>query len=135
MVTEDYVSWQVAKMLAEKGFDLLHFYGDWYTDFDNVEDEEDNPEGMIRITEYHYPLITIQRTEKWLRKHYKVQVNPYPLSLGWYFEILDLTQCDTTGCAYLYNVGIPSKDQVFESHYSAAEAGIVYTLKNLERYD
>ena len=135
MVTEDYVSWQVAKMLAEKGFDLLHFYGYWYTDFDNVEDEEDKPEGVIKITEHYYPLITIQRAEKWLRKHYKAQVIPYLTSLGWYFEIMDLTQSDVTGCAHFYDIGIPSKDQVFKSHYEASEAGIIYTLKNLERYD
>ena len=71
-ITEDYVSFETAKLLYEKGFDL-HFYSDWYVDYDNsdwVDDvsEEDEENGSIIINQYHYPLITHQMASKFIRK-------------------------------------------------------------------
>lgn len=110
MITEDYVSFEVAKLLKEKGFDeeCQKYYGD-----------------------YKYPCPTLQMATKWLRENFNMNPVPYATSIGWYFEVFDLTQMDITGCALLYQVGIPSKEKTFETCEEACEAGIRYCLENL----
>ena len=77
MITEDYISWKTAKLMKVKGFDILHFYGDWYHDFDNTEwmkeiSEEDKERGAIIINEYSFPLVTLQMAMKWLREVHNI---------------------------------------------------------------
>ena len=110
MIKEDYVSFEVAKLLKEKGFDetVISFY----------------PPGDIQRP-------THQMAMKWLRNEHNIMVSPYALSLGYYFEIFDLTTKDITGCKPLYKVGIPSKEDVLSTYEEAIEAGIKYCLENL----
>ena len=108
MIAEDYVSFEVAKLLKEKGFDLP-----CHATYDTAVTG-----GKPKFSEYEV-----------------LNYFPYGIKnsddIGWYFEVFDLTQRDVTGCALLYQVGIPSKEKTFETCEEACEAGIRYCLENL----
>jgi hypothetical protein len=127
MITEDYISFETAKLLKEKGFmdgAIVKFFASGYNKNGHIL--------SIRDTELDdYPRPTLQMATKWLRKNFNMNPVPYATSIGWYFEVFDLTQRDVTGCALLYQVGIPSKEKTFETCEEACEAGIRYCLENL----
>ena len=127
MITEDYISFETAKLLKEKGFmdgAIVKFFASGYDKNGHIL--------SIRDTEIDdYPRPTLQMAMKWLRKNFNMNPVPYATSIGWYFEVFDLTQRDVTGCALLYQVGIPSKEKTFETCEEACEAGIRYCLENL----
>ena len=126
MITEDYVSFETAKLLKEKGFDIQGyasikvFGGNTY---------EVNGEWITPKEDTIIP--TLQMAMKWLRENFNMDPVPYATSIGWYFEVFDLTQRDITGCALLYQVGIPSKEYTFDTYEEACEAAIKYCLENL----
>ena len=59
MITEDYVSFEVAKLLKEKGFDYQGFD---YIDFEGEVIKQDRP--------------THQMAMKWLREEYEIDIIP-----------------------------------------------------------
>lgn len=125
MITEDYVSFEVAKLLKEKGFDEkcnIAYFNKTLVDYTMF--------GFCLGGELFY-CPTLQMAVKWLRENFNINPVPYATSIGWYFEVFDLTQRDITGCALLYQVGIPSKEKTFETSEEACEAGIRYCLENL----
>ncbi len=147
MITEDYVSFEVARLLKEKGFPQE--YDIYHSLVYNEEDYEDEYEVQRMVLETKlvkagtlssYPIgvpepkcycPTQAMTLKWLREVYNIMVSPYALSLGYYFEIFDLTNRDITGCKPLYKVGIPNKEDVLNTYEQACEAAIKYCLENL----
>lgn len=136
MITEDYVSFKIAKLLKEKGFDQFckvwyseftsQFGGEKYTsiEFDSHNRFEDNYKFICYAP-------TLQMAMKWIRDKYKILISPYALSLGWYFEIFDLANTDISGSKPLHKVGIPSKEEVLDSYEKACEAAIKLTLVSL----
>ena len=133
MITEDYVSFEIAKLLKEKGFDentpVNYFVGD------------DKPRGcMVGEMIYHKRLEedthliacpTLQMAMKWLRREHNLHCNSnYDIVLGWYCEITSLTE--TVEYDYLemkhYH---PDKDNCFSSQEEACEEAIKYCLENL----
>lgn len=77
MITEDYVSFDIAKLLLEKGYpfnDCWH----WCIDFDNISspNDDDEGDGEVEINECHYPLISIGVAMKWLRLEHNLFVQP-----------------------------------------------------------
>lgn len=127
MITEDYVSFETAKLLKEKGFDVPteRFYNEdgkqlcGASSYNWNEDEGD------------YSRPTTQMATKWLKENFNIAPVPYATSIGWYFEVFDLTKRDITGCALLYQVGIPSKEDTFDTYEEACDAAIKYCLENL----
>ena len=131
MITEDYVSFEIAKLLKERGFDestnsqypvySIHYgeVGEY-----NITDRSRNPENYI-------PAPTLQMAMKWLRKEYSINPVPYALSLGWAFDVFDLSNRDITGCKKLYSMDFPSKSEVYSTYEEAAEAAIKYCLEKL----
>lgn len=129
MITEDYVSFETAKLLKEKGFDeeCSCFYNNieygtpglevdgqlYYKNSANLDDEE-------------YAAPTLQMAMKWLREEYNLHINPYKTKFGWYFEIFDLTDCDITGCKTVYSMGIPPKEWFVDSYEDAVAAAFKY---------
>jgi hypothetical protein len=125
-IKEDYVSFEVAKLLKEKGFDQncatyyldgrvwRHYHGE-----------------VIPKGKQIYAAPTQAMAMKWLREVHNIMVSPYALSLGYYFEIFDLTNRDVTGCKPLYKVGIPYKVDVLSTYEKSCEAAIKYCLNNL----
>lgn len=103
-VTEDYVSYEVAKLLKEKGFDK-----DWVDG--SIEKYLNGTEG--------YSLPTLAMAMKWLREVHKLHIEPHIQSYKNYN-------------GNIYNLdgelllGFPS-----ESPEQACEAAILYCLRNL----
>ena len=122
MIIEDYVSFEIAKLLKEKGFkgDTSCYYTQdnskrWiyqhYHDFDK-KDRIECP--------------TVQMAMKWLReKHYKsIEVRSQGLkatSIGWVVEIFNLVNQDEEF----------HHPYTFPTYEEACEAAIKYCLKNL----
>ena len=126
MITEDYVSFETAKLLKEKGFDeaTFHDYDEkgirW---FEEVLVDH-NSQGGVACP-------TIQMVMKWLRNNFNLNPVPYALSFGWAFDVFDLSDRDITGCKKLYSMNFPTKNTCYETYEEAAEAAIKYCLKNL----
>lgn len=87
MITEDYCSNEVAELLREKGFK------EPVTELNRL---------LFKEGEKPVLKITLQKAMKWLRLVHDIMISPYALSLGYYFEIFDLTNRDITGCKPLY---------------------------------
>lgn len=123
MITEDFVSFETAKLLKEKGFDE-NCYTHYSSDGQNVYYNYQTPSDGINIP-------TLQMAMKWLREVYKLHCNSdYDIILGWYCQITNLTK--TVEYDYLemkhYH---PDKDNGFSSPEEACEAAIKYCLENL----
>ena len=136
MNTEDYVNFEIAKSLKQKGFNwgcisyYEHFssnvtlysgmvpeWSDSYIDHNKIDGRYSRP--------------TLQMAMKWLREVHNIIISPYALSLGYYFEIFDLTNRDITGCKPLYRVGIPYKVDVLSTYEQACEVAIKFCLEKL----
>lgn len=125
MITEDYVSFETAKLLKEKGFEgKMHtFYTEKGTEM----------ESAYVVPSNFFPIYrpTLQMAMKWLREKYNINPVPYALSLGWAFDVFDLSNRDITGCKKLYSMDFPSKSEAYSTYEDACEAGIKYCLENL----
>ena len=125
MITEDYCSYEVAKLLKEKGFneDCYTFY-----EYDNKElyREERIPCCNSRSDDYAAP--THQMAMKWLREVHQLHISIKPTwALGdmrepcrWEYDIINLV----TTVDPMYYVGKNTYEE-------AVEAGIKYCLENL----
>ena len=121
MITEDYVSFEIAKLLKEKGFDER--VKSYYT--------ESGLEGYMlalkatKNTELGDGFIsrpTLQMTMKWLREVHKIDitVDPHEVGNNWIYEFHICQNKD-----YLF-----SRD-VDTSYENCAKAAIKYCLENL----
>ena len=126
MITEDYVSFETAKLLKEKGFDeecnMAYFNGTPvdYTMF-----------GFCLGGDLLY-CPTLQRAMKWLRLEHKLHIEPIPdcfdykhgdIHDGWYCEITHLSDMS-------YDADYDSHKK-HETCEEACEDAIKYCLKNL----
>ena len=115
MITEDYVSYETAKLLKEKGFK-----GEFHKHYWGYENgKEFLTEGSFN-PEYDYSAPTLQVTMKWLREVHNLSVEVYR------------TACGYVGCI----VAIPNGTDIkFSGQYTkweyACESAIKYCLKNL----
>ena len=111
-MNEDFVSFELAKKLKEKGFD-------WRVDYAYDNDGE----CKYIITEYdvdYIPAPTISQVLKWLRKEKKIHIRPSVYHIGWDFDITT-----TEGERIYDSIGR------YKSYEQAALAGIEYYLDNL----
>ena len=126
MITEDYVSLETAKLLKEKGFDeevqRSFFENDGI--YAPCDPSDVKRKDVLRIP-------TLQMAMKWLREKFNINTVPYALSLGWAFDIFDLSNRDITGCKKLFSMDLPSKSECYNSYEEACEAAIKYCLENL----
>ena len=105
MITEDYVSFETAKLLKEKGFDekVISFY----------------PPGDI-------PRPTLQMVMKWLREIHNIDIFPWKIGKGIYSCAIFNSN---TGQDLSKDKDFPS-----EKYEETAEAAIKYCLENLNNY-
>jgi len=134
MITEDYVSFETAKHLKENGFDAECDY--LYVDGKLVRAQGGAcnwNRGETLFTDYKNECSapSLQMVMKWLRETYNINPVPYALSLGWAFDIFDLSDRDITGCKKLYSMDFPSKSEVYRTYEEACEGAIKYCLENL----
>ena len=132
MDKEDYVSFETAKLLKENGFDFKCDKCYAYFADDDIRCLNLNyPKSAQSLVEDRYPCVTLQMAMRWLREAHNIMVSPYALSLGYYFEIFDLTNRDITGCKPLYKVGVPNKEDVLSTYEESCETAINYYLENM----
>ena len=121
MITEDYVNFETAKLLKEKGFDeLCHGYF-----------RKDNPNNLVELAQaanwndepFFTSRPTLQMAMKWLRKVHKIHIVIYPY--GDYS--CDNYQFDV----YKDNNLVVSKDDGYITYEQACEFAIKYCLENL----
>ena len=127
MITEDYVSFETAKLLKEKGFDAIcsAFYIK-YTD-GSVKLVPTEAVSMVLFAQkYAFSVDTIsvpslQMAMKWLREVHGLHVDIDPLEGNWCIKIVELEDlCEVDKGIALYG-----------TYEEAAEAGIRYCLENL----
>ena len=120
---EDYVNFEIAKLLKDKGFDWGCY-------------KVYNTEGVVSIStviedvptnyknrEYYFLCPTQQMTMKWLREKYKLNIIISIDDLDWFYSIIDYT--------HKGDVKMLNDLAGFNSYESACEAGIKYCLENL----
>ena len=130
MITEDYVSFEIAKLLKEKGFDVECdcFYVDGELVIARGGASNWNI-GETLFTDYKNECSapTLQMTMKWLRKKHKlyIVIRPYVTEEGFFslFDIKSLKEKEIV-------VNLRTKTG-FNTHEEACEAAIKYCLENL----
>lgn len=129
-ITEDYVSFECAKLLKEKGFDepVQYFYK-----FDSKELYRGTAFTNTQIGDKFYNAPTLQMAMKWLRLTHKIYIQAFA----------PLYDMDCAELGVTYNVIItnltdqclafdtPLEDIEYNSPEEACEAAIKYCLENL----
>ena len=130
---EDFVSYDVAKLLQENGFDwpTVPFYDikkkefcsrvgnvfqpcDWYHTY---------PERKF------YSAPTHQMACEWLRQKHNLSVEVYRTACGWIGCVVAISS--GTDIKFLEDDGDDPASGTYTSHFGAAEATIKYCLENL----
>lgn len=130
MVTEDYVSFETAKLLKEKEFDeeTRGYYpikGD-ATGRLMFGSEYNHNHSQVQIS-----APTLQMAMKWLREKHNLHcVVDYDFVLGWYCQITSLKETVEYDYEEMKHYH-PEKDNGFSSPEEACEAAIKYCLENL----
>lgn len=125
-IKEDYVSFETAKLLKEKGFDE-HCLTSYNTFLSNHKVEESRVSEWGRASQIYRP--TLQMAKKWLREVHNLSVEVYR------------TACGYIGCIVAIPSGTDIKlleedgDDLPSGQYTkweyACEAAIKYCLENL----
>lgn len=148
MITEDYISFETAKLLKEKGFDgkcsriwakeenesplriamSLFVEGEEVADRETVEKATSyNNKYKFRTSVMGYLCPTLQMTMKWLREVHNIDID-----IQSYWKIKPKYHIHGYKYRLHYN-NAPNHDinQSFNSYEQACEAAIKYCLKNL----
>ena len=126
MITEDYVSFETAKLLKEKGFNELTplSYSLPYGHESHIACSNDVDTDFVSK-------VTLQMAMKWLRKEHNLHCSSdYDIILGWYSQITSLTETVEDHYTEMKHYH-PEKDNGFSSPEEACEAAIKYCLENL----
>jgi len=126
MITEDYVSFETAKLLREKGFD-----GDGYAaikvfanNYFEVNGEWINPTKDTVIP-------TLQMAMKWLREVHNIHIEVYRTACGYLYIISKVpTGSDLYDNGDAYD-GDDENSGQWTTYEKACEAAIKYCLENL----
>lgn len=128
MITEDYVSFETAKLLKEKGFDECTLLS-----YDKNGNNKDalrpflESEGDVRRP-------TLQMAIKWLRKVHKLHINLdihwlyFANALGWMYTITKILE---NGVDYVCSNGDENNKTFYSSYEEVCEVAIKYCLENL----
>jgi hypothetical protein len=118
MITEDYVSFEVAKLLEEKGFNRVVFKNSPHYAY-NADGQFSGPSW-----DAEYPAPTLQMAMKWLRETFEIhcQVDCPIGASNWLYGIRDLNEDEWLT---LRDMGD------YDSYEEACEAAIKYCLENL----
>ena len=112
MITEDYVSFETAKLLNEKGFDWNCESKKFYPEPDY---DQESPDGVYAPT--------LQTAMKWLREVHYLWIDIDPLtSYKWTWSIWFMNDL---------NSKMGESSQVVSTYKEACESAIKYCLENL----
>ena len=125
MITEDYVSLEIAKLLKENHFneetDYIYYYYD--SDDDYCFEKLLPGDKFIEDKMIHCP--TLQMALKWLREEHKIFITiglcTYPIlnKCTWIPQVETLNDC------------YPNVSKEYDTYEGACEAAIKYCLENL----
>lgn len=128
-ITEDYVSFEVAKLLKEKGFNeptLAYAYGQDMVDYYSQPKVTDD----YNVEAGRYPLPTLQMAMKWLREEKNILIYVYP--------VIDLQVKNNytfywrwDGKKKRHDASHIGNKHNYESFEQAVEAAVKYCLENL----
>lgn len=127
MITEDYIGFEVAKLLKQKGFDVKCEY--CYAEFsnDDIEVIGLSPAKCAQsLKEDRYPYITLQMVMKWLREVHGIILVIAP-NLNENYDVID------GYCCMIYKekrLVTTICDDVY-TYKQAGEEGIKYAHENL----
>lgn len=118
MIKEDYVSFEVAKLLKEKGFSEI-----------TLDSYRANGQLRGEYKSCNIPCPTHQMAMRWLReeKHYYIQIMLDSWALGGhsgYYIVIQDVNSDFSECS-------PTEQVFFETHEDAVEAALKYCLEKL----
>jgi hypothetical protein len=125
MITEDYISFETAKLMKEKGFDV---YVRSFYEKDKYRTKEEfstnNALWNYNISSFRYSAPTLQMAIKWLRETFEIhcQVDCPIGASNWLYGIRDLNEDEWLT---LRDMGD------YDSYEEACEAAIKYCLENL----
>lgn len=133
MIEEDYVSFEVAKLLKEKGFDAegVSEFGGFYVDYYHTGERIGIATESIMlnktIEDWEYLRPTLQMAMKWLRE------------MGWFICIIPLSfYCGEKVTRFGYNIWAGDNLEIdefdtpkFNTYEEAAESAIKYCLEKL----
>ena len=123
MITEDYVSFEVANLLKEKGFNEPCYR--WYDTKGDVCAKFINPDIPLDYSSREYYLCpSLSMAMKWLREVHKIHIVISPTSGKGYSAIL----CDVRDFDDFNYIG--ETDYFFHTE-EAVEAALKYVLENL----
>lgn len=130
MIQEAYCSFEVSKLLKEKGFDES-----CYQKYDSDEELSFNHVGYINsekpCDDFYALAPTHQMAMAWLREvHNKHCDIGYDIDLNWFFQIIDLKETveyDYPETKYYHT----ENETGFNTYEEAVEAALKYSLKNL----
>ena len=121
MITEDYVSFETAKLLKEKGFECatLHYYYD--KDGDLLFST-----WRVDVGKNEFVAPTLQMAMKWLREVHGLDIDisiEYTPKKTYYYSVLKKTVIRDIDCLH--------SETNFKSYEEACESAIKYCLENL----
>ena len=123
MITEDYVSFEIAKLLKEKGFDEgCRQY--WYKGNIVFSRSEIRNRELDNYEDEGWTAPTLQMAMKWLRETFEIhcQIDCPIAASNWVYGIRNLDQDEWIA---LRNMGD------YDTYEEACEAAIKYCLENL----
>lgn len=126
-ITEDYVSFEIAQLLEEKGFDELStvFYNEDGTDLIELYDYE-----PLRNSEISgYARVTQSLALKWLREVHDLHIIVYPWQAD--NEEKAIHWCCTVYKSFAHLGNDVYTNETPKSYEEAVEAALLYVLKNL----
>lgn len=133
MITEDYVSFETAKLLKEKGFDEYGMY--FYTLEDEGEEGYKSNKRLQELAHNSHPELekravscpTLQMAMKWLRDTFNLEIYPFHDTIqennDWWYRI----ERHSKGCGLTEH----ESDVIYKTYEEACEAAIKYCLENL----
>ena len=126
MITEDYVNFETAKLLKEKGFNeevkTFYSYDTEFKIYDFQEDDRwDTPNNW---GENYWSVPTLQMAMKWLREVHNIEIVITP-SMFWGRYNVSIYKRNNN-CPFGFD-----GDSLISSYKEACEAAIKYCLENL----
>lgn len=130
MITEDYVSFETAKLLKEKGFDeKCRQY--WYRGNLVFSRSEIHNRELDNYEDEGWSAPTLQMAMKWLREVHNLVIEPYRTACGYLYTISSTPYGSTKyDNSEAYN-GDDENSGQWSTWEKACEDGIKYCLVNL----
>lgn len=135
-MNEDFVPFELAKKLEEKGFNwkTLESYTDKIKQKHLVSIDSDIAVVEVKDIVNTYPKPTISQVLKWLREEKNISIEIYSTATGWGVEIYNagnVKKDDYSGGSFLAEIEGDNNSGRFDTYEEAALAGLEYVIGNL----